>query len=724
MPEIAPLTLLSAQKVAELIENDALPIKLCIKLSDKASNQVLAVFYDNYGDLNERTWKTIYLSGMFAPSVLDLGGVPIGWNELPACQSGTYTRFKLGHRHRTEREEEVVSEAALLFRVLNETSWDHLTGLDWSGRRRLKWYSAATMLSSFPSLTTLNVANQQVPSRAVPKIASNCPQLRHLNISETGIQNIGPLERLEHLEVLIMHNLDVESGVDALKSLRKLRVLDMSTSELTHTLPALFVVEQSRNGAAASPWRELRSIDIGGLEMSPEAMRTIIRAHPKLGEILILDNTASRVVMEQHHLWPGLQVLGEIDLLKRYLALDRPAFLLAILESMQNSTHLLTPEHRYDLLKISLKVSRKYAKVDEQLMEISSELTEQLWEDTSRKLSNAEFQRAVGMLLDIADQIERDQDTDQHIWPILACENVLERYADPVRLGRAALRILRESFATYMICNRIVLHLMRTMSSQQIKQLQVHVGHFRAMFSALEEFADLEMKPNVRCLVFLIEAVANADTSLVTAILAFGGLGRFAKVLVVCDSDQECEQAALRMTRQLFTRRFGKGEIPKLSDQLYHVLAKLMVRDISSHEGLSVSYMCVHTLLAASAFPRMWDSPHLINIADKAIVRLVANYPPSANIGIGCDELCRRIEWCLEERNFGSRLMFALWNVLMGLTTVPEFKEKYDASNVKQLVEEIACGIIELEGSEKIVKMAQSIVTFRDSNPSTYPSSI
>ncbi|CAI2325893.1 unnamed protein product [Caenorhabditis sp. 36 PRJEB53466] len=690
MPAIPSLTGLAAEKVGELVDNDELPISSAIKLSGKASNQVLAVLYDNCGDLNERTWKTIYLSGIFAPSVLDLSGVPIGWSDLAARQNGTYTRFKLGHRHWTEKEEEVVSEAALLFRVLNETSWDHLTSLDWSGRRRLKWYSAATMLSSFPSLTTLNVANQQVPSRALTKIASHCPQLKHLNISETGIQHIGPLERLEHLEVLIMHTLDVKSGVEALQSLRKLRVLDVSASKMAHTIPAMFVAEQSRNGP--SPWPELRSIDIGGLELPPEAVRAIMRAHPKLGEILTIYNAAS-VEMENRDQRPGLKVLNKMDLLKRYLALDRSEFLLAILESMYTTSHLLTPEHRYDLLKICLKVSRKYAKVDEMLLEISIRLTVELWPYVTRTLSDVELRRTVGMLLDVAERFISDYDVLYPIWTAMVDD--LETYGIRFELiaSLAAIKIVHKR------------------CQQQPDQLNIDERHLMNMLANMDKYVGSNGTEIVLCYLRLFETLTNTYTHLLDR-LARDGLRVFEKVLVRIFLDEECQRRALRLMLKLITYRCEvQGDGVLMTDQLYYDLTYLMVHDMNSHEGLTLSYLSVHTLLATFGRPNMWESPVSIRTTDQHIIGLLSEYPDSNQMGNFPDEHMRCVERYLEERNFGSRVMFALWNVLMGLKTVPGFNDRYEASRVKQLVEEIAHGIIELdEATEEIVKMARKVV--------------
>ncbi|CAI2325880.1 unnamed protein product [Caenorhabditis sp. 36 PRJEB53466] len=733
MPTIPSLTGLAAEKVGELVDNDELPISSAIKLSNKASNQVLAILYDNCGDLNERTWKTIYLSGIFAPSVLDLSGVPIGWSDLAARQNGTYTRFKLGHRHWTEKEEDVVSEAALLFRVLNETSWDHLTSLDWSGRRRLKWYSAATMLSSFPSLTTLNVANQQVPSRALTKIASHCPQLKHLNISETGIQHIGPLEALEHLEVLIMHTLDVKSGVEALQSLRKLRVLDVSASKLAHTIPAMFVAEQSRNGP--SPWPELRSIDISGLELPSEAVRAIMRAHPKLGEILTIFDAAS---VEQR---PGLKVLNKIDLLKRYLALDRPAFLLTILESMRNTIELMGPEDRYELFKICMKVSKKFASGDDDFLDISIRLTVILWPYVARTLSDVELHRTVGMLLDVAERFISDYTVLYPIWTVMVYYRLLETYGNPVQVERLALAILLKKNLYGRLLNGgtmvewwyggwwtegkvAALEIVHKMCQQQPDQLDFDERDLMNMLADMDKYLGLPGSEIVRCYLHLFETFANTYTHLRDR-LARDGLLFLQNVQYRMYMYPECRQLALRLMLKLITYRCevqDDGVI--MTDELHHELAHVMIHDMYNDDGLTLSYLSVHTLLATFERPNMWESPDSIRTTDQHIIGLLTNYPDIDQMDNFSDEHMRCLERYLEERNFGSRVMFALWNVLMELKTVPSFNDRYEASRVKQLVEEIARGIIELEGSEKIVKMAQSIVTFRDSNPSTYPSSI
>lgn len=248
----------------------------------------------------------------------------------------------------------------MLDAALNHTSRQQLRHLDLSGRNRITSTWPTYVAKYLPSLESLAFANRSTANDTLAQIGASLCQLRFLDISSTCVTDISCISSLVNLEVLIMYNLNILKGdvTETLSNLKKLRVLDISrkvntdylqeTSQDAHLDLALGIYNRSVEAiesGTATPWSELRAIDMSGLSIvqfgtdrALAFVQKIVEAHPKLEQISLLATPLDSSVVEV----PGrkLQVINTVSrksvlfALSHYASLDRPAFITHALHSV------------------------------------------------------------------------------------------------------------------------------------------------------------------------------------------------------------------------------------------------------------------------------------------------------------------------------------------------------------------------------------------------------
>ncbi|CAI2326641.1 unnamed protein product [Caenorhabditis sp. 36 PRJEB53466] len=477
MTLIPSLTLLAAQKVADCLEKSTFLFKSpalhpgCLPMTVSAlpatlTDLVLRLHQEKHGELTEPQWEVVYQSGIFAASRLDTSGIPLTSMDLKTIKRNHYTSFKLGYGEPMEEDEhDQVSESTFMRSVLNKRCRQQLKVLDLSGSRDISRFWPSRLLPRLPNLCTLILANRPISKRVLKEVSVRCPQLKCLDISCTGITDISSLAAFERLEVLITHDLHVESGFDALKALSNLRVLDVSVIDVSEASLAEYVLRKSRKALQkrkASPWPQLRSLDLGGSKMTSENIKKVIDAHPKLQELLAYGSH-----LEELNLRPGLKVLSPIEMAARYMATDRPIFVHDLLrEIFFRATMMDAPMSRsevVELLRLAQQVILKHAGDREMVYQAVMGINHLLVNWKGNKVSVSQVQTTADLLSKLAEHPDYSTPTEiaeiiqYWIWESLSKRDIIEAIEDSLEIARLAARILLKPWCTGLSMNVLLL---------------------------------------------------------------------------------------------------------------------------------------------------------------------------------------------------------------------------------------------------------------------------
>ncbi|CAA86661.1 Early embryogenesis protein zyg-11 [Caenorhabditis elegans] len=354
---IPRLARLATERIAELIENDALP-EFDHKVIASCSNDIFEVLRQKK-KLNHQTLQTMCSTSRFQINKIDLMGNKVELQDLELCSNQNLVSFRLGDIDYFPNTNKI-QVADVLDTALNRTSRQQLRHLDLSGRHRITSNWPTYVARKLPRLESLAFANRSTANETLSQIGASLLNLRFLDISSTCVTDISCISSLRNLEVLIMYNLNILKGdvTETLSNLTKLRVLDISrkvntdylqeTSQDAHLDLALGIYNRSVEAiesGTATPWAELRAIDMSGLSIvqfgtdrALAFVEKIIEAHPKLEQISLLATPLDSSLIEIPN--RNLQVINTVSrrsiifALSHYANLDRPAFITHALHSV------------------------------------------------------------------------------------------------------------------------------------------------------------------------------------------------------------------------------------------------------------------------------------------------------------------------------------------------------------------------------------------------------
>ncbi|CAL2031339.1 CBN-ZYG-11 protein [Caenorhabditis brenneri] len=354
---IPRLSRLTTERVAELIGNDELP-EFNHQLVASCSNDIFEVLRRKK-KLSHRTLATMCSSTRFQLNKIDLMGNKVELADLELCANQNLVSFRLGDIDYFPNTNKI-QVAEVLDTALNRTTRQQLRHLDLSGRLRITSNWPQYVARKLPRLESLAFANRNTANDTLAQIGASLLNLRFLDISSTCVTDISCISSLQNLEVLIMYNLNILKGdvTETLSNLRKLRVLDISrkvntdylqeTSQDAHLDLALGIYNRSVEAiesGTATPWAELRAIDMSGLSIvqfgtdrALAFVEKIIEAHPKLEQISLLATPLDSSLIEIPN--RKLQVINTVSrksilhALAHYAGLDRPAFITHTLHSV------------------------------------------------------------------------------------------------------------------------------------------------------------------------------------------------------------------------------------------------------------------------------------------------------------------------------------------------------------------------------------------------------
>ncbi|PIC44138.1 hypothetical protein B9Z55_004609 [Caenorhabditis nigoni] len=354
---IPTLSRIATERVAECIENDTLP-DFDHLLVASSSNDIFEVLRRKK-KLNHRTLKTMCSGSKFQIDKIDLMGNKVESEDLLLCSNQNLVSFRLGDIDYFPNTNKI-QVADVLDMALNRTSRKQLRHLDLSGKLRITSSWPMYVAKKLPRLESLAFANRSTANDTLAQIGANLGNLRFLDISSTCVTDISCIAGLQNLEVLIMHNLNILKGdvTETLSNLTKLRVLDISrkvntdflqeTSQDAHLDLALGIFNRSNEAiesGTATPWAELRAIDMSGLSIvqfgtdrALAFIEKIIEAHPKLEQISLLATPLDSSLIEIPN--RNLRVINTVSrksilhALEHYAGLDRPAFITHTLHSV------------------------------------------------------------------------------------------------------------------------------------------------------------------------------------------------------------------------------------------------------------------------------------------------------------------------------------------------------------------------------------------------------
>lgn len=167
-------------------------------------------------------------------------------------------------------------------KLLNQSSQNSLRKLSLHGTHqyRINWNN----MPPLPNLQYLNVSGCKINAFEEPKIVKLFPNLRELDISNSGLTSFKSIGELKDLEVLNIQDLHITEGLEELFKLLKLKVLIMSSSEYINIETAKIYAEHQKG------LPELRLLDISFSSVTRELIEPLLENHPKL-EILNLIGT-------------------------------------------------------------------------------------------------------------------------------------------------------------------------------------------------------------------------------------------------------------------------------------------------------------------------------------------------------------------------------------------------------------------------------------------------
>ncbi|CAD6195317.1 unnamed protein product [Caenorhabditis auriculariae] len=345
MPRLARL---AAIAFADLIVEERIPVISC-PIPALYSNEIVEILRER----GQLTGKVLHLltPQRFQITKIDLSGCGSKFvqSDLTFLHGHTLSSFCLGdidYKANTNK----IQLGEVLSRFCNKKTRAALRHIDLSGRNRItsNW---PNYLTKFSSVVSLSIANR-VTSSPTLAVLSSLTQLKFLDISNTHLTDISSLGNLVNLEVLLMYNLGLRTGkvINTLALLTKLRVLDISrktntdyhmetNQDATIDLAQAFYEESFAALAteSGSPWPELRSLDLSGLnlghrgtESAMNVVQKIIDAHPKLEQIALLatpvEGQLIKVPGRDFEVINAASRANILDALDHYTKRDRPVF--------------------------------------------------------------------------------------------------------------------------------------------------------------------------------------------------------------------------------------------------------------------------------------------------------------------------------------------------------------------------------------------------------------
>ncbi|PIC49505.1 hypothetical protein B9Z55_008091 [Caenorhabditis nigoni] len=293
---IPSLLELSAGAVSSAIINGTPPTENTVLLPE-VSNLIFEKFVQNFELLvTRRQAKDICTS--LKISKIDLRHKVLRRIDFWIIRNQNLVSLALGdlsglETYTIDHSEYFIKIHPMLQSLLNSESQKSLMHLDISGFEGTftpKW--VCRTIKMLPSLKHLILSGRKILDREVRKIGKHLPNLRLLEISNTGITRIDGISRLKNLEILGIGGLISEdSGVlMELFELKNLRVLDLSRKNCV-CCEKTQLLNQYLSCNKILP--NLEFIDCSGTLCTNESVWKLAKSHPNLRKISIIETEAT-----------------------------------------------------------------------------------------------------------------------------------------------------------------------------------------------------------------------------------------------------------------------------------------------------------------------------------------------------------------------------------------------------------------------------------------------
>ncbi|EFO95536.1 hypothetical protein CRE_09260 [Caenorhabditis remanei] len=285
---VPPLLGLCVRRVISYVFEDTLPPTSC-QLNPDLSNRLFEEYCNNFdAKVTRKMMKDI--CSMLNVTKIDFSYGGPKRKELIILQNMNLVSLALGSLdhlgpNKTDSHEPLKLDAMLKF-CLNKTTLQQLSHLDLSSTKRKYldgWVENISKL--LPSLISFSVRDRQLSPLEFGPICSNFPNLRSLDISDTGLTSLKGISNLSNIEILAIGGLGSLSWQNMIEifELKKIRVLNLSSRKY---LARTSMFERFLLCDKVLP--ELRSIDLTGTFVGFNMLDDLLKTHSTIQEIGML----------------------------------------------------------------------------------------------------------------------------------------------------------------------------------------------------------------------------------------------------------------------------------------------------------------------------------------------------------------------------------------------------------------------------------------------------
>ncbi|EFO94992.1 hypothetical protein CRE_09263 [Caenorhabditis remanei] len=284
---------LCVRRVIYYIFADTLPPTSC-QLNPDLSNRLFEEYCINYdAKVTRKMMKDV--CSMLNVTKMDLSNGGIRRKELIILQNMNLVSLALGSLtslgpNKTESHEPIKLDAMLKF-CLNKTTLQQLRHLDLSStdiNYLDGWVESISKI--LPSLISFSVSGRQLSPLDFRAICTCFPNLRSLDISDTGLTSLEGISKLTNIEILAIGGMRdlTSSGIIEIFELKKIRVLSLSSKNdyYFRNLKCTSMFERFLLCHKVLP--ELRSIDLTGTFVRLHLLESLLKTHPTIEQIGML----------------------------------------------------------------------------------------------------------------------------------------------------------------------------------------------------------------------------------------------------------------------------------------------------------------------------------------------------------------------------------------------------------------------------------------------------
>ncbi|KAF1753602.1 hypothetical protein GCK72_020159 [Caenorhabditis remanei] len=291
---------LCVRRVIYYIFADTLPPTSC-QLNPDLSNRLFEEYCENFdAKVTRKMMKDV--CSILNVTKMDFTNSGPNRKELLLLRNMNLVSLALGSLthlgpNKTDSHEPLKLDAMLKF-CLNKTTLQQLQHLDLS-LTDIKyldgWVESISKL--LPSLISFSVSGRQLSLPEFRAICTYFPNLRSLDISDTGLTSLEGISNLTNIEILAIGGLRdlTSSGMIEIFELKKIRVLSLSSKRIFGHI-RLF----KRFLLCDKVLPELRSIDLSGTSVEFHLLESLLKTHPTIEQIGMLSTRYSQLPAAFH----------------------------------------------------------------------------------------------------------------------------------------------------------------------------------------------------------------------------------------------------------------------------------------------------------------------------------------------------------------------------------------------------------------------------------------